>query len=595
MESYRTLGGGSIDGYFGENPDWSKIKVKTGRTIWSSYDDNTLQAWLVEDTNSGGVALAGGNYANPIQIAGNGLPRIAGYFVDGFVFENPNQVGVDASGNSWQYIGTSPLPYTVTAGTVPSAPDYELVFTNDHNNLANRNAVGAHDATAINFKQSGTSLSVTRALSGKLEDRALSIRDFGAVCDGVNDDTSAVLNAISVAGITGIKCVDLTYGKIRFTSEIVIPRDYIVFGRGYSTFPDTANTILLKDGDFVGVKVLDAAQLKDVSVEGATGNGDDGVALLGGRGVLQNVSSFRHGQDGFKIGSYNGTANNANLWRAFNLISESNGRHGLYASDDNGDFNCNAGLLVGYDSSSNAEDGLHINLCGNSEWYGVTCQVNDGYGIVYDGAKGNYIPNSYTEDNSLGEVLFTANSGQNMHLGVRSSINNGGITNLGSNNMIWSRNSSFEIQRLTPEHFNTITISGGAASGRWNLSKDDNRNLLIDLENTTATAYLWLGSDGREQGLRISDGSILRKMRNQGTTLNFGTVAANSTSDQTMSITGITSEYGLTLTATHALPAGVIVSAYFNGTNVVARCANVTGSPIAVSGSFRLTAVKIGA
>lgn len=145
----KILGGGFIDGRLGSNPDWSTVYVGTGRTIWSSYDDNTLQAWLVEDTNKGGFELAGGNYANPIQVAGNGLPRIAGYFVDGFDFENPNQVGIDASGNSWQYVGTSPLPYTVTAGTVPSAPNYELVFTNDHNNLTNRNAVGAHDADAI--------------------------------------------------------------------------------------------------------------------------------------------------------------------------------------------------------------------------------------------------------------------------------------------------------------------------------------------------------------------------------------------------------------------------------------------------------------
>ena len=601
----KVLGGGIIDGQLGINPDWLNISAELNRQLWSIDEQGRLVGWIVKTAQApNGNLLANGLYANPAgvtsdanvdneQIESNskaikallvaqGLSGNYGFFADGFAYGEVGDVGIDVDGKIYTYAGTDTLPVNVAPETDPVGDaDYEQVFLNDSSN--------------IKFKQSGTALSVSRVLSNKLEERAISIRDFGAVCNGIVDDTQAILNAISVAGITGIKCVDLTYGKIRYTSEIVVPRDFVVFGRGYSTFPDTANTILLKDGSFTGVKVLDAAQLKDVSVEGAAGNGGDGVALLGGRALLQNVSSYRHGQDGFKIGAYSGTPNNTNLWRAYNLISESNGRHGLYASDDNGDYNCNAGCLYGYDSSLNGEDGIRANLAADTQWYGVTCQVNGGYGFYADQARGNYL-RAYLEQNSSGEAYYSAVSSQNKHEGSRSSIVNGGITNLNPTNSIMDSSEDIGDYWVTNVNFyGGIKIGGGGSSGQWNIRKDANRNLLIDLDGTTATGYWHFGADGREQGIRISDGSILRKMRNQGTTLNFGSVPANSTSDQTMSITGITSEYGLTLTATFALPAGVIVSAYFNGTNVIARCANITGSPISVSGAFRLTALKIGA
>lgn len=47
---------------------------------------------------------------------------IVGEFSDGFEFTARNQVGRDADGNMWSY--NASLPFTVTAGTTPSEPDY---------------------------------------------------------------------------------------------------------------------------------------------------------------------------------------------------------------------------------------------------------------------------------------------------------------------------------------------------------------------------------------------------------------------------------------------------------------------------------------
>lgn len=56
--------------------------------------------------------------------------RVVGTFATGFEYELFNDVGIDASGNSWIYVGTGAPVKTVTAGTVPSAPDYQQVTFN---------------------------------------------------------------------------------------------------------------------------------------------------------------------------------------------------------------------------------------------------------------------------------------------------------------------------------------------------------------------------------------------------------------------------------------------------------------------------------
>lgn len=50
-----------------------------------------------------------------------------GTFANGFTYELPNDVGLDADGNPWILIDTSSLPVIVSAGTTPSNPPYKQV------------------------------------------------------------------------------------------------------------------------------------------------------------------------------------------------------------------------------------------------------------------------------------------------------------------------------------------------------------------------------------------------------------------------------------------------------------------------------------
>lgn len=50
-----------------------------------------------------------------------------GTFVDGFTYELPNDVGLDADGNPWILIDTSSLPVVVSESTTPTNPPYKQV------------------------------------------------------------------------------------------------------------------------------------------------------------------------------------------------------------------------------------------------------------------------------------------------------------------------------------------------------------------------------------------------------------------------------------------------------------------------------------
>lgn len=76
---------------------------------------------------------------------------IEGDFATGFTITTRNQLGQDASGDLWRWTGD--LPHIVTAGTVPSTPDYDQVaIKTDTSNLigapiTTKNVAGSSDIT----------------------------------------------------------------------------------------------------------------------------------------------------------------------------------------------------------------------------------------------------------------------------------------------------------------------------------------------------------------------------------------------------------------------------------------------------------------
>lgn len=72
--------------------------------------------------------------------------RVVGAFVDGFTYELFNDVGIDAEGNIWIYVGTGAPNKVVAAGTVPSVgAGYEQVTFNDASGVINANGGSVQD------------------------------------------------------------------------------------------------------------------------------------------------------------------------------------------------------------------------------------------------------------------------------------------------------------------------------------------------------------------------------------------------------------------------------------------------------------------
>lgn len=106
--------------------------------------------------------------------------------------------------------------------------------------------------------QTGTG-AVARPVANKLRD-AVSVLDFGAVGDGVSDDTTALQNAI-----TAHKCVFVPPGTYRVTSSIEIGDGKILCGSG--------NTSIIKatSQTFETIRVIGAyGALKDLCIDGGT-------------------------------------------------------------------------------------------------------------------------------------------------------------------------------------------------------------------------------------------------------------------------------------------------------------------------------------
>lgn len=145
---------------------------------------------------------------------------------------------------------------------------------------AARATMGTDNAANVNFIPSGTG-AVTRTLQARLRD-SICVLDFGAIGNGIADDTTAIQNALN-AGTGGQ--VLLPQGAYRITAPITFPGDTKLYG------PGRALAVLRKqfDGDFATLN--DGSGIEDVGIDlqGATYTGL-GLTISGGNQTLRNVN-----------------------------------------------------------------------------------------------------------------------------------------------------------------------------------------------------------------------------------------------------------------------------------------------------------------
>ena len=297
------------------------------------------------------------------------------------------------------------------------------------------------NASEITYNPAGTG-AVTRTVEAKLRD-VVSVKDFGAVGNGVADDTAA----INLALATGKKTIFIPAGVYKITSTVTIPAFYSVVGEGYTSENGTSDrgaTVILKSFNGTGVVLMGNVSFENLQVEGGASNTGDGIQIKGGRTVLRNVCVNKQGGSGIRIGADNDNTINVNLWRLDSVVSIHNGSHGLYIHHGNtnttGTFpqgvpDVNAGTATHLDLRSNGGDGLRQKNAIDNRFFGVVCQNNTGYGVRYEAdARGHNIFGLYTEANTAGELLYAAGANDNITIGNRTATSTSGWTDQGTRN-----------------------------------------------------------------------------------------------------------------------------------------------------------------
>lgn len=372
------------------------------------------------------------------------------------------------------------------------------------------------DTSAIN--------EVDNRLTSRLSDIAINVKTFGAVGDGVADDTSAFTRAINALGAKGGEIL-IPAGTYRITSPIVLNKRIIFRGVGRAANGGNGATVILKDGNFKGISVeSEAVSLRDFTLKGASGNLDDGIYITGARTHILNIEVNRIGRDGIRIGGESATvAYNANLFSLYNVIITKSGRHGLHIHDNSSSTlpNAGAGSVYQLDVRECGGDGILLDSQIDTCFYNPVVQMCTGWGI-------NFAPRCmsakfigyYTEfnktDNEQHEIWIQPNARRNYLIAQRDNQPLSVILDEGNSTYLLGRdNNNNEMLAVNKMQSTEFDISDTAISGRWKFKQNPlNRDLELKLVNTTSEAKMILdkrfkSSDSLEsKKVVISDDAI---------------------------------------------------------------------------------------
>ena len=211
------------------------------------------------------------------------------------------------------------------------------------------------------------------------------VKDWGAICDGVADDTAAVLAA--VAALTDGDTLRYS-GTPLISAKITIDKKIKLIGEGSpggnSQFP--SSYFLKKSTMTTAILEITAqgAQMINGGVRGETGNTGNGISILAPHVKCDGVFVFEMGNDGFSIGDP-AASTNCNYWRLINCISLANVRDGIHIESQSS--NANAGTAIDCVCDENGRDGIR-NAKGNTNQF-INCNGsgNDGWGLYLDDAE----------------------------------------------------------------------------------------------------------------------------------------------------------------------------------------------------------------
>lgn len=341
----------------------------------------------------------------------------------------------------------------------------------------------------------GGALSASYSIQDKLR-QYVSVTDFGADSTGVNDSTSAFVNALLAA-----KDIYVPEGTYKITSAILIPPYGVIRGAGVH------NTSIVAANNNVAFILQYWSQLHQLSVSKTGVHGKNlievGSATLdAGRAVISDVRVDGAGADGIQL-IY------GNLGLLQNITSVGNGLNGIRFLAGNGDLN--AWTVQGYiDLRANGNDGFRIEggaslsdpLCSKSNFIsGVTSQENTQFG-VYIGTRSNLV-SCYAESNGSSDVYLGP-----FARGNEVKTTQGSVLDASANpqfNIVYNYNAIAGYQRI----FQNLTYFSGKNGAGLGIFNDDGTVGGLKIQKLADKSFGITGAfSGSNQTLQIASESF---------------------------------------------------------------------------------------
>jgi len=414
---------------------------------------------------------------------------------------------------------------------------------------------------------------------------------YGAAGDGATDDTAAFISAHSALPAAGGK-ITVPAGSYLITGEVEFTKRTILEGVGFSNADAILGaTTLIKEAT-VATNLLTLSAtgcvIRDLTIQGQSGNSGDGIQIAAGRGSLQNVGVFGMGGSGIRIGT--DSIDNCNLWSLFNVHSSGNDSHGIHISSNTYPTppDVNAGTAAHVNCASNGDCGVYIAYGWYNAFYGLTLQGNTSYGVrIGPHSHGNtFYGGDWDEANGTADLYRESGAARTYVNGTFLNYTRIVEDAAGAGTYLlcdYDTGVGTPISRYIRDGVNYFLCTEANGSMAF---------VTGGLSGSTANSPLVLNSDGT---VVIGRGADSITAIYKGTvTWNPSSVADGAVTSTTLTVTGASIGDQVSVGFEQAVPAGAFMVGSVTATNTVTvTLFNKTGAPLDLgSGTLRATVIK---
>jgi hypothetical protein len=344
-------------------------------------------SFLAFDANGVPTAVVSGSTGAPTTItrqvfSGTGSQTVFTLASDPGALGNSAQVfigGVYQQRSTYTIAGT-----TLTFSQAPVAGTDNIEFVN----YLTSN-IGATSADLVTYTPSGTG-AVARSAASKFGEM-VSVKDFGAVGDGVANDTTSIANSIAAAAGKTLMLPPGTYLVDAFDMSTNKPVAVLGPGATIKARTVTAGALVLIENPHAGTN---EAFRFDVKMVDADGKATYAVRIRGGQNMLMSFSAKKATSHGVWLDAASGYGI---YYSRFSIDSTYNGGAGVFMETTDAAYRIANNVFMGV-AQNNLSHGWSMNYAQNT-FVGCGAELNNGFGFNVDFSLSNDFCGGYSENN----------------------------------------------------------------------------------------------------------------------------------------------------------------------------------------------------